>query len=408
MNLYSTLSVSRLVILMFFCQLGQSCNFAKFTPHHTMCKYRGQNPQCAISGRMISPPEAQEIVRIHNTLRQQIALGNEHRGRQPPASNMREMYWDDELARLAQRLADQCIFRHDCSRCREVERFNVGQNMASVASTFDDNEVDWKFVIKNWYDQVRLFRPNRINPFQFVPGTGHFSQVVWGDTYRVGCGFTHYYKNGKSMKLFVCNYGPTGNVLRSPMYKQGAPCSDCPGGTSCSRNYYGLCALGAEPPVITVAPPVRQILFACNFENDRECSVNHIAGTPWRRVKTGPYGSHFEVEIKRGESSDILLSEMAQIPAGERKVCLGLRYKKHPIGTDEAFEHPLRIFILSSHKDVSNFFIKEDSREWNRSFFSMVTDGAIFIGFHFTLLTQTSSSNYIVGIDDVFITSGAC
>ncbi|XP_022240530.1 venom allergen 3-like [Limulus polyphemus] len=332
MNLYSTLSVSPLVILIFICQLGRllSCNFAKFTPHHTMCKYRGQNSQCAISGRMISPPEAQEIVHVHNTLRQRIALGNENRGSQTPASNMREMYWDDELARLAQRLADQCIFKHDCSRCRKVERFNVGQNMASVASSFDDNTVDWKLIINNWYDQVKIFRANYINPFRFVPGTGHFSQVVWADTYKVGCGYTHYYKNGKSMKLFVCNYGPTGNVLRDAMYKQGTSCSECPHGTSCSRNYRGLCAVDAEPPIRTVAPPVvipsvRQILFVCDFKTDRGCGVNHIAGTPWTRIESGPYGGHFEVEIKRGESSDILLSEMAQIPAGERKACLGLR-----------------------------------------------------------------------------------
>ena len=42
---------------------------------------------------------------------------------QPPASNMMELTWDPELARLAQTLADQCVFSHECADCRRVERF---------------------------------------------------------------------------------------------------------------------------------------------------------------------------------------------------------------------------------------------------------------------------------------------
>lgn len=28
--------------------------------------------------------------------------------------------WDDELAAVAQRLAEQCLFEHDCNECRKV------------------------------------------------------------------------------------------------------------------------------------------------------------------------------------------------------------------------------------------------------------------------------------------------
>ena len=42
---------------------------------------------------------------------------------QPPASNMLELSWDQELAAVAQRLADQCVFSHDCAECRSVARF---------------------------------------------------------------------------------------------------------------------------------------------------------------------------------------------------------------------------------------------------------------------------------------------
>ena len=58
----------------------------------------------------------------------------------------------------------------------------------------------------------------------------------------MGCGYV-YYKGGKwSRKLYVCNYGPAGNVITLPMYKRGDPCSDCPDGTSCSSSFPGLCS----------------------------------------------------------------------------------------------------------------------------------------------------------------------
>ena len=40
---------------------------------------------------------------------------------QPPASDMMELVWDSELSAVAQRLADQCVFGHDCGDCRQVE-----------------------------------------------------------------------------------------------------------------------------------------------------------------------------------------------------------------------------------------------------------------------------------------------
>ena len=37
--------------------------------------------------------------------------------------------WDAELSVVAQAHADQCKFAHDCSDCRRVSRFGVGQNL---------------------------------------------------------------------------------------------------------------------------------------------------------------------------------------------------------------------------------------------------------------------------------------
>lgn len=36
-----------------------------------------------------------------------------------------------------------------------------------------------------------------------------FAQVIWGDTYLVGCGYSFYYDPARGYtKNYVCNYGP--------------------------------------------------------------------------------------------------------------------------------------------------------------------------------------------------------
>ncbi len=53
---------------------------------------------------------------------------------------------------------------------------------------------------------------------RFKSNTGHYSQVVWADTYAVGCAAT---KCSKGLSpIYACNYGTTGNFTGAPMYKK--------------------------------------------------------------------------------------------------------------------------------------------------------------------------------------------
>ena len=56
-----------------------------------------------------------------------------------------------------------------------------------------------------WYAEVRGFDFRRGG---FSMETGHFTQVVWAATERVGCGVAQC--NG--MDVWVCNYDPPGNL----------------------------------------------------------------------------------------------------------------------------------------------------------------------------------------------------
>lgn len=231
--------------------LAVDSDYCNFTPKHTMCQYKGYGPNCNGTPlkRGVTEEEKEVILDIHNKWRSTIAQGKERRGSpgpQPGASDMKIMVWDEELARIAQRHADQCKFAHDCSSCRKTERFGVGQNLYIYKQTLKAPANDWVAAVTDWYDEVALFRNKDVQPFAFSTATGHYTQVVWSTTDKVGCGATSYRDGQWYATLYTCNYGPNGNFIRGAMYKQGPPCSQCSDGETCSSSYSGLCVSGAS------------------------------------------------------------------------------------------------------------------------------------------------------------------
>ena len=69
---------------------------------------------CSFSGSGVTEDEKSIILREHNRLRATVAMGRVPG--QPGAENMREIVWDDELAKRAQDWADNCQFRHSSQR----------------------------------------------------------------------------------------------------------------------------------------------------------------------------------------------------------------------------------------------------------------------------------------------------
>ncbi|KAK3930546.1 Sodium/potassium-transporting ATPase subunit alpha, partial [Frankliniella fusca] len=214
---------------------------------HTLCRYYTQGA-CGGASVSVSRPlqreEQDEVVAAHNTVRWILATGEEARGSpgpQPAAANMRLMWYDDELAAIAQRWADQCQFRHDS--CRNVERFAVGQNIYLERMTRPLKRPDWNKVVRKWYDEVAKHSGRQsLRPYRFSAVTGHFTQLSWADTFLVGCGIAEYndYHAGRrwNTRLYVCNYGPAGNVVGGWMYVAGEACAHCGPESYC---YYGLC-----------------------------------------------------------------------------------------------------------------------------------------------------------------------
>ncbi|KAJ8914607.1 hypothetical protein NQ315_017312 [Exocentrus adspersus] len=222
---------------------------------HTMCQFK-EIPalNCIDHTKLaLTPVEKRYILDIHNDIRNHVASGQETKGvlgNQPPAADMLLLEWDEELAEIAQRWADQCIsvnatVQHD--RCRKTERFEVGQNIVTAITT-DKELPELSVLILNWYKQVMYVVPSDVDEFLGIWRgrylIGQYTQLVWAKTRYVGCAAAAFKENIED-KLYdvrlVCNYGPGGNIAGQAVYQRGQPCSKCPQKV-CDRTRSNLCA----------------------------------------------------------------------------------------------------------------------------------------------------------------------
>ncbi|KAL1480999.1 hypothetical protein MTO96_050561, partial [Rhipicephalus appendiculatus] len=185
---------------------------------HTACK--PPNPSCRIRDSGVSVREIQLILRMHNRLRSQVALGLLPGF--PPAANMRKLYWNAELAAVAQAHANQCSSewaqKHDEANARKTVTFDaVGQNAAWEAFNYDHSKRWWQAHIGKWFAEHAVCPPDRIDYFREREDgihIGHFTQIIWADTQFIGCGYSYYTLDGvegdkKYQGFYVCNYAPT-------------------------------------------------------------------------------------------------------------------------------------------------------------------------------------------------------
>ena len=205
-------------------------------------------PKCNLwEAKHISPGESSNIVDLHNEIRQKVANQKTAQDKPgmllPGASNMIEIIWDDILAAKAQLHANRCKIVGSLKSRRNLNKQEIGQNLFSERVTdFSPDEMKWETAISNWYKESKSFKnAATIKKYEFDASTRSFTQLVWGTTQSVGCGYSAF-KEGKWLtKFYVCFYGPSGNQKSQPMYKEGKPCANCEDKFQCSKKYPGLC-----------------------------------------------------------------------------------------------------------------------------------------------------------------------
>ena len=159
----------------------------------------------------------------------------------PKASNMQKLSWDNNLATLAQRWVNQCLFQHDSNENKRIPPFGfVGQNLYwfTTSGSFPSIRQIYSDALKGWFEEYKDFPVENIKPFTLSQGpamTGHFTAMAWATTSKVGCGMIKMIRSSRTEVIVACNYGPGGNIIGGgfSMYEPGNPCSRCPQGLNC-------------------------------------------------------------------------------------------------------------------------------------------------------------------------------
>jgi pathogenesis-related protein 1 len=148
------------------------------------CGNAGAKPKVMNAHSRVQPVSvvAHEMLAVHNAIRTDVKL--------PP------LQWSNALAAYSQKWADTLLAK---DRPAHNPNSPYGENIfiagpGSTAST----------VVKEWASEARdyAYRTNACSG-----DCGHYTQIVWRDTMKVGCAVAR----DTRREIWVCSYDPPGN-----------------------------------------------------------------------------------------------------------------------------------------------------------------------------------------------------
>lgn len=148
---------------------------------------------------------------------------------------MPDLVWDVALSDYAQQWSDDLA-----TRCGSIEHRNqnsYGENIAIAGSRPQAIRFPPEQAVDGWAAEVACWEFGEISSSTggsqsagqescdlsctdalFASGCGHYTQLVWRNTQRVGCGYSTCEVDGWSYGVWVCNYDPPGNFIGQEPY----------------------------------------------------------------------------------------------------------------------------------------------------------------------------------------------
>lgn len=152
------------------------------------CGHRGDPEPAPLAG----------ITAAHNAIRCRVS--------RPSGAALPPLSWSTALAGEAQGYANQ-LAKNGCDL--QHSQTEHGENLFGGSGKNTPAEV-----VERWAGEARCFHYESF-PACCSCTCGHYTQLVWADTQRLGCGMA---TCANGAEVWVCNYDPAGNYMGSAPY----------------------------------------------------------------------------------------------------------------------------------------------------------------------------------------------
>jgi pathogenesis-related protein 1 len=152
------------------------------------------------TGSAMSDADAKAFVEYHNKVRKEVGSG--------------PVTWSKDLAAFAQKWADHLAetgeLEHRPRTGEWAQKF--GENLAIDATALKGAGA--------WYGEKKDYEKGTPIPEDFSKFTaGHYTQMVWKGTTKIGAGVAVVQKGKyQGQVVVVCNYDPRGNIIGQKPY----------------------------------------------------------------------------------------------------------------------------------------------------------------------------------------------
>jgi uncharacterized protein YkwD len=142
---------------------------------------------------------AEEFVIAHNAFRKHFKLPS--------------VVWDQDMADYAQEWANYLQQERNCKMMHRSKAGRKERKYGENLSWASGKHMEPIYIVKQWVKEAKDYN---YDTNSCTPGMkcGHFTQVIWKTTERIGCGVAYC----DNSEVWVCNYDPPGNIVGKKPY----------------------------------------------------------------------------------------------------------------------------------------------------------------------------------------------
>ncbi len=143
--------------------------------------------------------EKNKIITEHNAIRKSVKIPG--------------LLWDNSLAKSAEQWAKKLATK----KSFEHSNTSNGENLYIYWVSWQTLTSLWNDAVKSWGDEKNWYDITK-NSCQKWKVCGHYTQIIWKNTKKVGC-WKALYRDGDWEKvIWVCQYSPAGNYKGEKPY----------------------------------------------------------------------------------------------------------------------------------------------------------------------------------------------